>query len=284
MVDDQIVEESGQAFVEVRSLGVHFPVRSGMFRKPDVFKAVDDVSLRIERGSALGLVGESGSGKSSLARAMLRLIKAASGQVLLDGRDVFSLGAGDLRALRRRMQMVFQDPYATLNPRMRIADCLVEPLSAHGLVKSRGEAEARASELLELVGLSASYGAQYPHELSGGQRQRVGIARALSVKPEFLILDEPVSALDVSVQAQILNLLRGIRKTLGLTYLVITHDLSVVRYLCSDVAVMLSGKIVERGRMRQVLEDPIHPYTKSLLSAVLPLTPEGRRNKSIELE
>lgn len=283
MSDEGIDNHSKAAapLLEVRDLCVHFPLRRGFFerdQKPSVLKAVNGVSLRIEKGGALGLVGESGSGKSSLARAMLRLIPASSGKVFLEGLDIFSLNAQKLVALRRRMQMVFQDPYATLNPRMRVRDCLLEPLLAHRVVGGEKEGLARVSELLESVGLSFSYGGRYPHELSGGQRQRVGIARALSLKPDFLILDEPVSALDVSVQAQILNLLRSLRKTLGLTYLVITHDLSVVRNLCPDVAVMFRGEIVERGTMSQVLDHPMHSYTQSLLSSVLSLeTPAPRR-------
>lgn len=272
MINDQIDPPAmpEEPFLDVRDLSVEFPRRNaGLFQKADTVRAVKQVSLSIGRGGSLGLVGESGSGKSSLARAILKLIPASSGQVLLEGRDVLRLKGKELTLVRRRMQMVFQDPYATLNPRMRVRDCLSEPLLAHRLAGSEQEALARVSELLEWVGLSGAYQTRYPHELSGGQRQRVGIARALALKPDVLILDEPVSALDVSVQAQILNLLRSLRNTLGLTYLLITHDLSVVRNLCPEVAVMYSGEIVERGSMRQVLDSPAHPYTDSLVKAVL---------------
>ena len=227
---------------------------------------VNDVSLEIEAGEAFGLVGESGSGKTTLARAILRLVEPTSGAVHFDGVDVLSLAPAPLRRLRRRMQMVFQDPYSSLDPRMRVGASVEEPLVIHG-IGTRDARRARVSELLELVGLDPAVRDRYPREFSGGQRQRIGIARALALQPDFLIADEPVSALDVSVQAQVLNLMMDLRARLGLTYLLIAHDLRVVRHVCQHVAVMYRGRIVEAGTADAVLDRPAHPYTRALKSA-----------------
>jgi ABC-type oligopeptide transport system ATPase subunit len=240
-----------------------------------VTRVVDRASLSVEPGETVGLVGESGSGKTTLARCILRLIEPTSGSVGFDGQDVLSLPPGPLRRLRRRMQIVFQDPYSSLNPRMTAGAILEEPLVIHRLGSSV-ERRERVAELLALVGLSPSDARRYPREFSGGQRQRIGIARALALSPSFVVADEPVSALDVSVQAQILNLLMDLQQRLGLTYLLISHDLRVVGHVCSRVAVMYRGRIVERGRTAAVLGSPRHAYTRALLSAVPALDPADR--------
>ena len=229
--------------------------------------AVDGVSLEVARGEIVGLVGESGSGKSTLGRAILRLENVASGRVVFDGQDVLSLRGEDLRRYRRRAQMIFQDPFSSLNPRIRIGDALEEPLMVHGLVP-REERRARAGELLEMVGLRAEHLDRYPHEFSGGQRQRIVIARAMAVQPELVIADEPVSALDVSVQAQVLILMKELQRKTGCAYLFVAHDLAVVRNLCDRVLVMQKGRIVEAGPIAEVYDRPQHPYTQSLLAAV----------------
>ncbi|HET7252069.1 MAG TPA: oligopeptide/dipeptide ABC transporter ATP-binding protein [Gemmatimonadales bacterium] len=256
--------------VEVTDLVKHYPRERSWFglgRARNAVRAVDGVSFAIPAGKTLGLVGESGSGKTTVARTLLRLTEPTSGSFRLDGTDVFGLRPAPLRALRRRMQIVFQDPYGSLNPRMTVRQTLREPLAIHRLA-AKADRDARVLALLGEVGLDASLADQYPHELSGGQRQRVGIARALSVEPAFLVCDEPVSALDVSVQAQVLNLLADLQRTRGLTYLFIAHDLAVVKHIADDVAVMYLGRIVERAPATTVYSLPRHPYTRSLLSAV----------------
>jgi oligopeptide/dipeptide ABC transporter ATP-binding protein len=261
--------DGGDALLSVRGLKVHFPVRRGLLqRQVGVVKAVDDVSFDIPKGATLGLVGESGCGKSTTGRAILRLVPAASGSVVLGERDVFSLRARELRAMRRRMQMIFQDPYASLNPRMTVLDIVAEPLFTHDLARSKAEAQAEVARLLETVGLEPSYMRRYPHEFSGGQRQRIGIARALALSPDLIVADEPVSALDVSIQAQIVNLLASLQERLGITYLFIAHDLAVVRHLSAEVAVMYLGRIVERAKTDDLFRAPLHPYTQALLSAI----------------
>jgi ABC-type oligopeptide transport system ATPase subunit len=257
------------SLLRVERLKVHFPIRSGFLqRQTDVVKAVDDVSFQIEPGQTLGLVGESGSGKSTLSRALLKLLPVTSGEAFYRGKELFALTESEFRPLRKNLQMVFQDPFGSLNPRMTVQAIIDEPLGIHFPKMNRDEREGRIAELLQKVGLDPSAMHRYPHEFSGGQRQRIGIARALAVQPEFLICDEPVSALDVSVQAQILNLLKDLQDEFKLTYLFIAHDLAVVRHMSDDIIVMYRGKIVERGPADRVCEAPQHDYTKRLLSSV----------------
>ncbi|HEV3157829.1 MAG TPA: dipeptide ABC transporter ATP-binding protein [Candidatus Baltobacteraceae bacterium] len=267
----------------VRDLHKYFPVRAGVFsRHIDDVKAVDGVDFTIRRGETLGLVGESGSGKTTVGRVLLRLLPATSGEVLFEGRNVHELKRNPLRHLRKEMQIIFQDPYASLNPRMTVGEIIGEPLAIHRIARGK-EAQARTQELLRLVGLQAYHINRYPHEFSGGQRQRVGIARALAVDPKFIVADEPVSALDVSIQAQVVNLLQDLQERLGLTYLFIAHDLSVVRQISTRVAVMYVGKIMEIADRDGLYENPLHPYTQALLSAIPipdPLT-EARRKRII---
>ncbi len=253
--------------VKVEGLKVHFPIRRGLVlgRQVGAVQAVDGVDLAIEEGKTLGLVGESGCGKSTLGRAMLRLTPITEGRVLFDGEDVAALEGEQLRAKRQDMQMVFQDPLASLNPRQSVETLLTEPLRAHGISYDK---RSRVRELLEQVGLPATAAQKYPHEFSGGQRQRIGIARAIALEPRFVIADEPVSALDVSIQAQVLNLLEELQTSLGLTYLVIAHDLAVVRHVSDEVAVMYLGAVVEQADSDTLYRKPMHPYTKALMSAV----------------
>jgi peptide/nickel transport system ATP-binding protein len=246
--------------LSVQGLTKHFPARNGR-----IVHAVEDVSFEVRRGSTVGLVGESGSGKTTAGRAILRLIEPTSGKALFDGVDLFSLSAKEMRAYRRKLQIVFQDPFSSLNPRLKVSAILSEALDACGFPRGKARRE-RIAELLTLVGLSPDHAARYPHEFSGGQRQRIGIARALAVQPEFVVADEPVSALDVSVQAQVLNLLGELQKKLGLTLLFIAHDLSVVEYLCDEVVVLYLGRVMERGPSKLVYAAPRHPYTKALLA------------------
>ncbi len=255
--------------LRVENLRVHFTVTTGVIlrRSLGTVKAVDDVSFTIEQGETLGLVGESGSGKSTLGRAILQLRRPTSGTVLFAGREMTRLRRGELRRLRQKTQMIFQDPYASLNPRMSVGRILAEPLRLHHLARGRQVSE-RVAELLTVVGLSREHASRYPHEFSGGQRQRIGIARALAVNPTLLICDEPVSALDVSIRAQLINLLEELQQKLGLTYLFIAHDLSVVRHISNRVAVMYLGKLMEVADSDQLYDRPLHPYTQALLSAV----------------
>jgi oligopeptide/dipeptide ABC transporter ATP-binding protein len=276
------VPAPSDTLLEVRGLVKHFPIRKGFFsRQVGAVRAVDGVSFWLQRGQTLGLVGESGSGKTTTGRTLLRLIEPTAGKAIFDGQDVFALDRGDLRRLRRRAQIVFQDPYGSLNPRMTVGDMLREVLTVHDLAKGR-EAEARVRELLDVVGLLPRHSDRYPHEFSGGQRQRIGIARALSVEPQFIVCDEPVSALDVSVQAQVLNLLQDLQERLGLTYLFIAHDLSVVEHVSDWVAVMYLGRVVELGEAAAVVGAARHPYTRALLSAV-PVADPTRESARIVL-
>ena len=255
--------------VELERLKVYFPIKSGLVldRKIGDIKAVDDVTFQIGRGETFGLVGESGCGKSTVGRALLRLYEPTAGKIVFDGQDISRLGEGELRPLRRRMQMVFQDPFASLNPRHSVGRIVGEPLATHGLA-SRRASSARVRELLAVVGLPTDAVSRYPHEFSGGQRQRIGLARAIAVNPDFVVADEPVSALDVSIQAQIINLLEELQTEFSLTYLFIAHDLAVVRHISDRIAVMYLGSLVELSPAVELYEDPLHPYTISLLSAV----------------
>jgi peptide/nickel transport system ATP-binding protein len=255
--------------VELENLKQYFPIKSGLVLDRHIgdVRAVDDVTLTIRRGETLGLVGESGCGKSTIGRTILRLYKPTDGRIVFDGRDITKLGDGELRPLRRRMQMVFQDPFASLNPRHSIGRIVGEPLRTHGL-SNRRETNLRVRELLETVGLPRDAASRYPHEFSGGQRQRIGLARALAVNPDFIVADEPVSALDVSIQAQIINLFEQLQDEFELTYLFIAHDLAVVRHISDRIAVMYLGTVVEVSPAAELYDDPLHPYTISLLSAV----------------
>ncbi len=262
----------------VENLRVWFPVHGGVLRRVvDQVKAVDDVSFSVNRGETLGLVGESGSGKSTTGLALLRLVKPTGGRVIFDGTDVTGLPRRELRSLRRRMAMVFQDPYASLNPRRTVGASVAEPLEIHGLHGGADGRRRRVAELLEMVGLGGDFAERFPHQLSGGQRQRVGIARALAVEPDLVVLDEPIASLDVSVQAQVMNLLRRLQRELGLTYVFVAHDLAAVRHVSDRVAVMYRGKLVEVGDRDTVYTSPQHEYTKQLLSAV-PI-PDPRRER-----
>ena len=273
-----MVETALDPLVAVRGLSVHF--RLGLGRRAATVRAVDSVDFDIARGEVLGLVGESGCGKSTLGRAVLQLIRPSAGEVRFDGHALTTLDDAALRLLRRRMQMVFQDPFSSLNPRMTVGDAVTEPMLAHGLA-TRADSRDKAAELFLLVGLNPSMLSRYPHEFSGGQRQRVGIARALAVEPDFIVCDEPISALDVSIQAQIVNLLEDLRARLGLAYLFIAHDLAIVRHLSDRVAVMYLGQIVEIAPKGRLYAAPLHPYTRALLSsAPLPdRVAEARRER-----
>ena len=263
------VASGGNTLLELEDLKVYFPLTSGLILNRHVgdIRAVDGVTLSIQSGETLGLVGESGCGKSTVGRAILRLYEPTGGRIVFDGQDITHLNERGLRPLRRRMQMVFQDPYASLNPRHSVGRIVGEPLRVHN-VESRAGTSARVRELFELVGLPADATGRYPHEFSGGQRQRIGVARALAVNPEFLVCDEPVSALDVSIQAQIINLMETLQKELGLTYLFIAHDLAVVRHISTRIAVMYLGRIVEVAPADDLYANPLHPYTITLLSSI----------------
>jgi oligopeptide/dipeptide ABC transporter ATP-binding protein len=271
---------SAPALVRVGDLKVHFPIRSGLLRRQTgTIRAVDGISFQIAKGETLGLVGESGCGKSTTGRALLRLIEPTSGEVEFDGTDITALSAGQLRTKRRHMQMIFQDPYGSLNPRMRIGETVGDPLSVHGIASGKAN-EQRVGELLEMVGLSPRFAKRYPHEFSGGQRQRIGIARALALDPQFIVCDEPISALDVSIQAQVLNLLVRLREQMNLTYLFIAHDLAVVRHFSDRIAVMYLGKIVEVGSSDDIYRRAAHPYTRALISAIPVPNPRRERKRT----
>ena len=268
-----------QILIEVRNLTKHFPIGAGLFGAGgDFVRAVDGVSLTIRRGETFGLVGESGCGKTTTGRCILRLIEPTSGEVRFQGQDLLTVGSDDLRRLRRDMQIIFQDPYSSLNPRMTVGQIVEEPLTIHRIAE-RGERRARVGELLKLVGLEPEHSGRYPHEFSGGQRQRIGIARALALNPKFIVCDEPVSALDVSVQAQVVNLLQDLQEQLGLTYLFISHGLSVVEHISNRVGIMYLGKLVEVATSEEIFHNPLHPYTLALLSAIPVPDPDQRRER-----
>ena len=268
--DNLLPGQDKQPLLEVKDLQMHFPVNAGLVfqRKVGEVKAVDGVSFSIRPGETLGLVGESGSGKTTVGRCIIQLNRPTAGEIWLDGVDLCTLKGNKLRAMRRRMQMVFQDPYSSLNPRMTIGGIIGEPLIVHKMATGKKEVQEQVAELLRVVGLNPSMVDRYPHEFSGGQRQRIGIARAIAVHPDLIVADEPVSALDVSIQAQLINLLEDIQEQFNLTFLFIAHDLSVVRHMSEHIAVMYLGKIMERSERIELFEQPLHPYTKALLSAV----------------
>lgn len=251
-----------ESILEIQNLKKYFKVKKAMLH------AVDDVSLSIAQGSTLGVVGESGCGKSTLGRTVLRLTEPTSGEVLFKGQSILNAGRGEMKTLRRKMSMIFQDPYASLNPRMSVHDLIADPMRANKVYRSRADMNHRVEQLMDTVGLAKRVAYSYPHELDGGRRQRIGVAKALALDPEFIVCDEPVSALDVSIQAQILNLLMDLRDERGLTYMFITHDLSVVRHISDEIIVMYMGKCVERATAKTMFENPMHPYTKALLKAI----------------
>jgi oligopeptide/dipeptide ABC transporter ATP-binding protein len=275
---------AGTPLVEVKNLVKHFPITSGIIvqRSVGAVKAVDGVSFDVMRGETLGIVGETGCGKSTTARLLVRLLEPTSGQILFEGDDIAGRRKADLKALRREMQMVFQDPYSSLNPRKTVGSIIAEPFVIHRMLTGEGERRKRVQELMDRVGLNPEHYNRYPHEFSGGQRQRIGVARAIALEPKLLVADEPVSALDVSIQAQVLNLLRGLQREMGLTLVFIAHDLSVVRHMCDRVAVMYLGKIVELAPSDSLYGFPRHPYTGALLSAVpVPDPAGGRRERQL---
>jgi len=268
--------EMADNILEVKELTKYFKTPRGLLH------AVDGVSLTLERGKTLGIVGESGCGKSTIGRTILRLTEPTSGQIIFDGKDITALGKHEMRQMRTKMQIIFQDPYASLNPRRTVSQTSAEAIQLNHLISDRKKVDERVAELMDMVGLSERFVNSYPHELDGGRRQRIGIARALSVNPEFIVCDEPVSALDVSIQAQILNLLKDLQKKLGLSYIFITHDMSVVNYFSNDIAVMYMGRVVEKAPVEELFKHPEHPYTKALLSAVpVPEYQEKKRQRII---
>ncbi|MBI2027499.1 MAG: dipeptide ABC transporter ATP-binding protein [Deltaproteobacteria bacterium] len=271
---------NSEVLVRIKDLVKHFALKGGFFsRQVASVKAVNGVSLDIKKGETVGLVGESGCGKSTLGRMVLRLLEPSSGEVYLDGKNIYQLSRGQMLKVRRRMQIIFQDPFASLNPRMTIKSILGEPLSVHKLVKTKKEKRERLKELLDIVGLRSSALNRYPHEFSGGQRQRIGIARALAVSPDFIVADEPVSALDVSIQAQIINLMKDLQRKFQLAYLFVAHDLNVVEYVSDRVAVMYLGYIVELAPSDRIYKNPMHPYTQALLSAIPQPDPDYKKER-----
>ena len=273
---------AGPPLVSVLNLKTHFPIKSGLLQRTTGWvKAVDDVSFEIRPGETLGLVGESGCGKTTVGRTILRLIPATSGKVMFAGKDLYSVSGSELKAMRRHMQIIFQDPAGSLNPRMRIASIVGEPLLVHGLIEDPAQLRDRVETLLERCGMPRAAADRYPHEFSGGQRQRIGIARALSLEPKFIVCAEPTSALDVSIQAQILNLLKDLQRDFGLSFLFISHDMAVIQHMCDRVAVMYKGKIVESGTRDRIIRTPEHPYTRALLSAVPKTDPRAKRERVV---
>ena len=253
---------SSSPLLEVKNLKKYFKTPKGMLH------AVDDVSFTIDRGRTLGVVGESGCGKSTTGRAILRIVEPTEGEILFDGEDIRSLGKDQMRRMRTRMQIIFQDPFSSLNPRKTVSETIAEPLKLNGIITDKGKRMERVAEIMEIVGLAERLYNAYPHELDGGRRQRIGIARALALNPQFIVCDEPVSALDVSIQAQILNLMDELQEKMGLTYMFITHDLSVVHYFADDIAVMYLGRLIEKAPAKELFRNPVHPYTQALLSAI----------------
>ena len=256
------MSNSSSPLLEVKNLKKYFKTPKGMLH------AVDDVSFTIDRGRTLGVVGESGCGKSTTGRAILRIVEPTEGEILFDGEDIRSLGKDQMRRMRTRMQIIFQDPFSSLNPRKTVSETIAEPLKLNGIITDKGKRMERVAELMEIVGLAERLYNAYPHELDGGRRQRIGIARALALNPQFIVCDEPVSALDVSIQAQILNLMDELQEKMGLTYMFITHDLSVVHYFADDIAVMYLGRLIEKAPAKELFRNPVHPYTQALLSAI----------------
>lgn len=269
------MENANTNLVEITGLKKYFPVKEG-FLKSNFVKAVDDVTLHIKKGETLGLVGESGCGKTTLGRTILRLHEPTEGKIIYDGEDITNV---NMHSYRRRMQIIFQDPYASLDPRMTVGDIIGEPLDIHKLYKNRQERQEKIYGLLETVGLNKEHANRFPHEFSGGQRQRIGIARALAVEPEFIVCDEPISALDVSIQAQIVNMLEDLQKERGFTYLFIAHDLSVVKHISNRIGVMYLGHLVELTSSNELYKNPMHPYTKTLLSAIPIADPKSSRER-----
>lgn len=271
-----------QVILEVKNLKKHFPIKKGIisYKQVGTVKAVDDVSFTLEKGETLGLVGESGCGKSTTGRCILRLLEPTAGQIIFNGQDITKLDKSKMRLLRKDIQIIFQDPYASLNPRLTVGDMIAEPMRNFKIGTKKTQ-EKRVRELLEIVGLSAYHASRYPHEFSGGQRQRIGIARALSVDPQLIVCDEPVSALDVSIQAQVINLLKDLQKEFNLTLLFIAHDLSVVKHISDRVAVMYLGKIVELANYKNLYREPMHPYSQALLSAIPIPNPKLKKSRII---
>ncbi|MFK3981116.1 ABC transporter ATP-binding protein [Micromonospora sp. NPDC050397] len=283
MAGSSATKVRGETILQVDNVVKHFPITQGVVFKKQIgaVKAVDGVSFELKRGETLGVVGESGCGKSTLARLLMRLETPTGGKAMLEGKDIFKMSGGELRRLRRNVQMVMQDPYTSLNPRMTVGDIIGEPFEIHPEAAPKGSRDRRVRELLDIVGLNPEHINRYPHQFSGGQRQRIGIARALALNPEVIVCDEPVSALDVSIQAQVINLLEKLQDELGLSYVFIAHDLSVVRHIADRVAVMYLGRIVEIGDNEEIYERPTHPYTQALLSAVPVPDPSARAHREV---
>ena len=265
----------------VRGLKQYYPVKGGLGKEPSYVKAVDNVDFEVRRGEVFGIVGESGCGKSTLGKSICKLIEPTDGSIVLDGEEIAKYTPKQMRPIRKKVQMVFQDPYASLNPRMSVRDIVAEPLIIHGLTKTREETDQKVVELLRRVGLDDYHANRYPHEFSGGQRQRIGIARALAVQPQLIIADEPVSALDVSIQSQVLNLMNQLKRDMNLTYIFVAHDLSVVEHISDRVGVMYLGNLVEYGTTEDIFRNPLHPYTEALFSAIPIPDPEAKMNRIV---